>query len=185
MRTEYKDLTWRHVKTGEIINHFKLNSHSSFWGKYYVADANVARITLWPVLPDGTYNHTEPIYANSDEFRLVVEMTRDELRDKYHTKAREVVEALQNVIPYDAIGDHEMWNGWVGVDAFEFAQASVDENFKVIGVCYDIEPKSGVIDRSWMYDVGVVCECDDGERFWCHYKSDYLQDIFDEWGIKR
>ena len=184
MRDEYKEVSWRFAEPHTVINHWRHGNRTCF-GKYYVADANVARITLWPVLADGTFNHTSAEYIPSDEFKLIIPMTRKELEDKYHSKAKEVVERLQRTIPLGDIGYHEMWNGWIGCDAFEFAQACVDENFEIVGVCYEIEPKPGVVDLTWMYDIGVVCEYKDGERFWCHYKSDYLQDIFDEWGVKR
>ena len=184
MRDEYKEVSWRFAEPHTVINHWRHGNRTCF-GKYYVADANVARVTLWPVLADGTFNHTSAEYIPSDEFKLIIPMTRKELEDKYHSKAREVVERLQRTIPIGDIGYHEMWNGWIGCDAFEFAQACVDEEFEIVGVCYEIEPKIGVIDPSWLYDVGIVCEYKNGERFWGHYKSDYLSNIFDEWKVER
>lgn len=184
MRTEYKTMAWRHMKQGDIIDYFK-DGNTTTWGKYYVAEANVARITLWPAMPDGTYNHTAPRYCDPETFKLMVEMTDAELRDKYHSKAKEIVKRLQRTIPLGDIGYHEMWNGWIGCDAYEFAQAVDDKEFEIIGVCYEIEPKIGVIDPSWLYDVGIVCEYKNGERFWCHYKSDYLSNIFDEWKVEK
>lgn len=185
MRTEYKTTTWRHIKQGDVINYFK-HGHTTTMGEYYVAEANVARITLWPAMSDGTYNHTNPLYCDPETFQLMVEMTDSELRDKYYSKAKEIVNRLQRTIPLGDIGYHEMWNGWLGLDAYEFAQACVDKEFEIVGVCYEIDPKPGVVDLAWAYDVGIVCEYnDDHQRFWCHYKSDYLNNIFDEWKVKR
>ena len=130
MRTEYKTTTWRHMKQGDVINYFKDGS-TTIMGKYYVAEANVARITLWPVMVDGTYNHTTPRYCDPETFKLMVEMTDAELRDKYHSKAKEIVERLQRTVPLGDIGYHEMWNGWIGCDAYEFAQAADDEEFEI------------------------------------------------------
>lgn len=172
------------MKAGDVIDYFK-TGHTTIMGEYYVAEANIGRITLWPKMPDGTFNHTEARYCDPETFSLIVPMTDTELKDKYHSTAKKVVEALQRTIPLGDIGYHEMWNGWVGTDAYEFAQECEKEDITIVGVCYEIEPKIGVIDPSWLYDVGVVCEYKDGERFWCHYKSDYLSDIFDEWGVKR
>ena len=91
------------------------------------------------------------------------------------------------LLPTDATPDSEIFLYRFLEDGEEIDLQNIedDEEFEIVGVCYEIEPKSGVVDITWLYDVGVVCEYKDGERFWCHYKSDYLQDIFDEWGVKR
>jgi hypothetical protein len=57
----------------------------------------------------------------------------------------------------------------------------LDEEFFIVGIA----PFGGPV-RSFRKPVAVVCEMyDTGERFWCHYKSEWLKNIFDEWGVKR
>ena len=91
------------------------------------------------------------------------------------------------LLPTDAGEDAEIFLYRFSEDGDEIDIQNIedDEEFEIVGVCYEIEPKIGVIDPSWLYDVGIVCEYKNGERFWCHYKSDYLSNIFDEWKVER
>lgn len=175
MRTEFKEVSWRNMRPGDIIHQFKCGNKTAM-GSYKVLSANVGNIVL-----QSTYHENAiPETYNPEEFKLIVECTEEEFRERYHKAASEVVEALQNTISYDAIGEHEIWNGWLGIDAYEFAQIISKEDFKIIDVCYDIPIKHGLFDD---FDIAVVIEYSDGERFWCHYKSQWLSDIFEDWGV--
>lgn len=174
MRTDYKSIFWNSLHPGDELTSIKYKTTSKL-ARWEVISANATCVVLL-----NKYTNEEEIYYSSD-FSAYVPYTDEELRERYHRSAREVVKQLQNTVYYDAIGYHEMWNGWIGTDAYEFAQALEYENIKIIGVCYDIPEKNGLIDT---FDIGIVCEYEDGERFWCHYKSEWLKDIFDDWGVK-
>lgn len=177
MRTEYKEMSWRNLKPNDIIKEFKYGNIHSF-GRWKVVELNVSRIGL-----QSLYGENNPVnYYSTADFTYMIPYTEEELRERYYKDACEVVKTLQNTINHDAIGNHEMWNAWIGTDAYEFAQNLKHEQITLLGVCYDITYKENMYDT---YDVAIVCEYEDGERFWCHYKSEWLKNIFDEWGVKR
>ena len=60
------------------------------------------------------------------------------------------------------------------------AKACKEKNFTVIGHCTDIVPK-----HSWageLLDVGICCETEDGERFWCHDSKKQLDEMIERYG---
>ena len=173
MRTEYKEVSWRSLKPGDIIKEYRYGNTHAF-GKWEVVELNVARIGLRSL-----YGENNPVnYYSTDDFTYMIPYTDEEMRERYHQGASEVIEKLRNSVPYDVIGYHEMYNAWVGCDAYEFAQSIKNERIDIIGVCYEVPTKDTAFD---MFDVGIVAEDETGERFWCHYKNDWLKDLFEDW----
>ena len=105
-----------------------------------------------------------------------VELTDKEFYAKYRKDAEKIQAAFQNKLLRDEIGYHEMWNAWLAYDLYELAQHCRENKMKVIGYSEDITPK-----HSWggdLLDIGVCCEYENGERFWCHCSRnifDYLE----------
>lgn len=109
-----------------------------------------------------------------------VELTESEIQMKYRTKAKEVMKNIQNKLYRDEIGYHEMNNSWLSYDPYEMAQWCAKEKIKIVGHCVDITPKTAMFSGEKL-DVGVCAEYEDGERFWCHYKSAYMLGMLDDY----
>lgn len=52
------------------------------------------------------------------------------------------------------------------------------QNLKVLGYCQDIPYKAAMFSGEHL-DIGICVEDEDGDKFWCHYKSDWLRQTFD------
>lgn len=48
------------------------------------------------------------------------------------------------------------------------------KNLTIIGSCYDIPQKHAMFSGE-LLDVGICAEDEDGDRFWCHFKSDSVE----------
>lgn len=109
-----------------------------------------------------------------------VEMPKEEFQEKYHEKAREVLTGIQNRLHGDEIGYHEMWNAWLYGTPYEIAKECVKNNMRVIGHSFDITPKHAMFSGD-LLDVGVCAEYEDGERFWCHFRSQDIKEMVEEY----
>lgn len=163
---EEKRITYRQLKKGQKINGTEIaNHHSRFTA--YIKEINPSFVTVAMWVPDGKERRIDA------EAWFLVEMTEEEFREKYNTKAEEVVKRIQNPMRREEIGEHEMCNSWLSSNPWELTQACIDKKLTVLGHCTDIIPKN-----SWFsgdkLDVGVCVEDEDGERFWCHFR---LSDI--------
>jgi len=169
---EEKSVTYKNLKVGQEIQGTQDgNSHSSF--SAIVKDVNSAFVTIWMW---GKKDREEKI--NSDVM-FYVKMTEDEFKEKYSEKAKEVMKNIQNKLIHDEIGYHEMWNSWLYGTPYEIAQECASHNLKVIGHCTDIAPKQSLITDD-TYDIGVCAEYDDGERIWCHFSTQCLNDLLED-----
>lgn len=164
---EIKHVTYKHLKKGQKVNGAETVGEShGFVG--YVKEANAAYVILEMWRPGGR----EERY--SSEWLFGIEMTDEEFRGKYNRYAGEVLKAIQNTMNRDEIGYHEMWNGWLSSNPWELAQACKAKKIEVIGHCKDIVPKTAMFSGDTL-DVGVCAEYEDGERFWCHFKSEDIK----------
>lgn len=166
--TEEKYVTYRHLKKGQEISGAKQgNSWHSFKG--YVKEVNAAYVILELWNPGGPEERFP-----SEETLFGIEMTEEEIKEKYNQMAGTVVKAIQNRLENYEIGYHEIFNSWLSSDPWEMAQACVKKNLTIIGSCYDIPPKHAMFSGE-LLDVGICAEDEDGDRFWCHFKSDSVE----------
>ena len=107
-------------------------------------------------------------------------MSDEEFKNKYREKAKEVIKNIQNRLLYDEIGYHEMWNLWLYGTPYEMAAYCEKEKIKIIGHSTDITPKIAMFSRDTL-DVGVCAEYEDGERFWCHYRSSDIEKLLERY----
>ena len=164
---ELKYVTYKHLKKGQKINGIKKeNVNSGITG--YVKDVNVAYVTIEKWERGGK----EERYTT--DWMFGIKLTDDEIRQKYNAKAGEVVAAIQNRLETYEIGYHEMWNGWLSSDPWELAQECTQKKLKVIGHCTDIVPKTAMFSED-ILDAGVCVEDEDGDKFWCHFRSDSIE----------
>ena len=181
--TEKKQVTYKHLKKGQKIRGIKsANSSCSFTA--YVKEVNPAFVTVEMWSPGG---REEKI--NSDVMFLI-EMTVEEFREKYNEKARNVVQNIQTVMLHDEIGYHEMLNSWLSNDPWELTQACISRKLSVLGHCKDIIPKTAMFSGDRL-DVGVCVEGEDGDKFWCRFRSEDIRELvrryerYQEWRVKR
>lgn len=174
---EQKEVTYKHLKIGQEISGIKQGNRRSGF-RAYVKDVNPAFVTVEMWKPDGA---EEKINADA---MFLIEMTDAEIREKYNKKAAAVVKSIQNRLLRDEIGYHEMCNSWLSSDPWELTQECVDKKLEILGHCRDIIPKICYGDT---LDVGVCVQDEDGDRFWCHFRSENIQalvrryDRYQEW----
>lgn len=165
--TERKKVTYKHLKKGQEIKGVEYeNCSSSFIA--YVKDINPAFVTVEKWNPGGT---EEKINA---EAMFLIEMMEEEIREKYNKKAGDIVRNIQNSMLYDEIGCHEMDNSWLYGDPWELAQKCAGKKLSILGHCRDITPKTAIFSGD-VLDVGVCAEDEDGDRFWCHFRSEHIR----------
>lgn len=180
--TENKQVTYKHLKKGQKISGIKSENTTAGFDAY-VKEVNPAFVTVEMWRPGG---REEKI--NSDVIFLI-ELTVEEFREKYNEKARNVVQNIQTVMLYDEIGYHEMCNSWLSSDPWELTQACISKKLSVLGHCKDIIPKRAMFSRDRL-DVGVCVENEDGDKFWCHFRSEDIQVLvrryerYQEWRTK-
>lgn len=163
---ESKRITYKHLKVGQKINGTEYeNSYCGFTG--YVKDINPAYVTVEKWRQGGD---EEKIDARS---LFLVSMTEEEIIEKYNKMAGEIIEAIQNRMHRDEIGEKEMWNIWLSSDPWEMARLCKKKKVTVIGHCRDITPKHAMFSGD-VLDIGVCAEDEDGYRFWCHFRSEYI-----------
>lgn len=164
---ELKYVTYKNLKKGQEISGAKsCTEHHGFKG--YVKEANAAYVIVEKWEKGGR----EEKY--SSDFMFGVEMTDEEFRSKYNSFAGEIIEKIQSKMIYDEIGYHEMANGWLSSDPWEMAKSCKERKYCVIGHSSDITPKTAMFSGE-VLDVGVCAEDEDGERFWCHFRSDDIE----------
>ena len=104
--TEEKYVTYRHLKKGQEISGAKQgNSWHSFKG--YVKEVNAAYVIL-ELWNQGGPEERFP----SEETLFGIEMTDEEIKEKYNQMAGTVVKAIQNRLENYEIGYHLILGKW-------------------------------------------------------------------------
>lgn len=161
-----KEVTYKHLRVGQKIEGVKTGgTYEGFTG--YVDEINPAFVTvaMWRV--DG-----RKVKYSTDHI-FVVEMTEDEYRERWNKKAGEIVKALQNRMSLDEIGGHSMYNAWISTNPWEMAEACEKRKLHLLGYCPDIPARHSASGN--LLDIGFCVETEDGNRFWCHARSSYLE----------
>lgn len=107
-----------------------------------------------------------------------VEMSEEEFEEKYRDKAKEVITGIQNKLHGDQLGYHEMWNAWLYGTPYEIASYCIKNNMKVVGHSTDITPKIAMFSGDTL-DAGVCAEYEDGERIWCHFRTEDINKMLE------
>lgn len=160
---ESRKVTYKHLKAGQKINGTEYeNRFSGFTA--YVKNVNPSFVTveMWRQGGDEKKIDSRSIF--------LIPMTEDEIIEKYNIAAGKIIEAIQNPMHRDEIGEKEMWNAWLSSDPWEMAQMCEMKKVTVLGHCRDITPKHAIFSGD-VLDIGVCAETEDGYRFWCHFRS--------------
>lgn len=169
---ENKLVTYKHLTVGQEIKGTEDGGCSSSFSAI-VKSINPAYVTVEMWRKGGD----EKKIDTSLMFR--VEMSEKEFEDKYRDKAKEVIAGIQKKLHGDELGYHEMWNAWLYGTPYEIASYCVKNNMKVIGYSSDIISKLTYYGET--LDVGVCAEYEDGERLWCHYKSEDIKKMVEQY----
>ena len=164
---EEKLVTYKHLKIGqEIKGTEEGNCYRCFVAFVKSINPSYVAVEMW------SKGGAEERIGSSCRFR--VEMTEKEFNAKYHSAAKEVMQGIQNKLHGDEIGYHEMWNSWLYGTPYEIASQCVKNKMKIVGHSTDIIPKYAMFGAD-LLDVGVCAEYEDGERFWCHFRSENIE----------
>ena len=170
---EDKLVTYKNLKVGQEIKGTEGGGVSQMYSAF-VKSINPAFVTVELWRKGG---NEEKIDAS---FMFRVEMTEDEFREKYRSKAIEVLNGIQNKMHGDELGYHEMWNSWLYGTPYEIASYCVKNKMKVVGYSSDITSKLTMLPGD-VLDVGVCAEYEDGERIWCHYRSKDIKNMVERY----
>lgn len=79
---------------------------------------------------------------------------------------------------YFHCGKSLVGNAWLYGTPYEIASYCIKNGMKVVGHSTDITPKTVMFSGDTL-DVGVCAEYEDGERFWCHYRSENIKEMIE------
>ena len=167
MFSESKNVTAKSLRVGQQITGYK----DGDWAHIFYATVKDIQPTYVAILRNGC-NEIELI---SSDMTFTVDMSEDELEHKYLDGAKDVYKNIQTRLAAYEIGCHMMWNAWLGTP-YEMAQHCKRGGFRIVGHCRDITPKKAWVTGDTL-DVGICAEYENGERFWCHWKMTYLNEM--------
>lgn len=114
---------------------------------------------------------------NASDYMFSVELTEEELKEKYKDAIQEIKEALNHDLG-QVDGYHEMYNTWLYAGGLaEIASSLNEHNLRIVGYATLITPKQTMFGT--ILDIGVVAEYDNGERIWCHCSNDHRISILE------
>ena len=163
---ENKYVFAKELDIGQKVEGYKYDTKSSFFTGY-IKEITPSYIAVAKWRPDGIIEKYPP------DALFSIPYPRNEYKQKYKESASKIVDARQNNLQRYEIGYHEMANGWLSPDPYEMAEYCEKNGYMVIGICKDIIPKP--ISDDYILDVGVCCEYEDGEKFWCHFNMDTIE----------
>lgn len=153
--TETKYISFSELKIGMEIQGYKKGCSQSFCCQEVKSIKNNSVTLSW-----GT------TLENASDYMFSVELTNEELQEKYKDTIQEIKEALNHNLG-QVDGYHEMWNSWLFArNLAEMASNLKEHKLRIIGYATLTTPKLTMFGTT--LDIGVVAEYEDGERIWCH-----------------
>lgn len=153
--TETKYIPFPELKVGMEIRSYKKGCTESFCHQE-VKSIKKNSVTL-------SWGET---LENASDYMFSVELTGEELEEKYKDTIQEIKEALNHDLG-QVDGYHEMNNTWLYAGGLaEIASSLNEHNLRIIGYATLSVPKHSMFGS--LLDIGVVAEYNDGERVWCH-----------------
>lgn len=165
--TETKYIPLSELKVGMEIRGYKKGNTTSLCTQEVVAIENNTVKLSW-----GT------TLENASDYMFSIELTKEELEEKY----RDVIEEIREALNHDlgqVDGYHEMWNSWLfASDLAEMASNLSEHKLRLIGYATLTTPKVTMFGMT--LDIGVVAEYEDGERIWCHCSNERRKRLLEE-----
>lgn len=167
MTSETKYISLSEVKVGMEIKGYKKGSTTTFHSADVVSIKNNTVKLSWG----------DPL-KNASDYMFEVELTEEELREKYKNDIKEIREALNHDLG-QVDGYHEMWNSWLFADNLAEMASNLNEHkLRIIGYATLTVPRITMFDTT--LDIGVVAEYEDGERIWCHASSEHIKSLLQD-----
>ena len=164
---EQKYIPLSELKVGMEIQGYKNGKWTSYCNKKVISIENNTVSFNWG---DSIENASGCMFS--------VELTKEELQEKYKDVIEEIKEALNHDLG-QVDGYHEMYNTWICVgDLAEMASILNEDKLKIIGYATLTTPKVTMFGTT--LDIGVVAEYEDGERIWCHTSSEHIKYLLGE-----
>mgnify|MGYP003293739262 CR=1 FL=1 len=139
MRSETKYIPLSELKVGMEIQGYKKGNTTSFCTQDVVAIKNNTVSLSW-----GT------TLENASDYMFSIELTDEELREKY----KDAIQELKEVLNHDlgqVDGYHEMWNAWLCADNLaEMASSLKEYKLRVIGYATLTTPSIGFKVVKWL-----------------------------------
>lgn len=164
---ETRRVTYKQLEIGQQISG-TIHGGMSESFRAYVKEINAAYVTVEMWEPGGRQEQI------SSEAWFLIALTDDEIRDKYNEKAAEIIRNVQKPLHLDEIGSHTQANAWISSNPWELAMECGKRNYTILGHCKDIMPKRSFLGGT-LLDVGICALDKDGDRFWCHFSSQYIE----------
>lgn len=156
---ETKYISFSELKIGMEIQGYKKGCSQSFCCQEVKSIKNNSVTLSW-----GT------TLENAFDYMFSVELTDEELQEKYKDTIQEIKEALNHDLG-QVDGYHEMWNSWLFArNLAEMASNLKEHKLRIIGYATLTTPKLTMFGTT--LDIGVVAEYEDGERIWCHTSNE-------------
>ena len=165
--TETKYISFSELKIGMEIKGYKKGNTTSFCTQEVISIKNNSVSLSWG-------NTLE----NASDYMFEVELTKEELQEKYKNDIEEIREALNHDLG-QVDGYHEMWNSWLCArDLAEMASTLKEHKLRIIGYATLTVPKTTMFGTT--LDIGVVAEYEDGERIWCHTSDEHRKRLLNK-----
>lgn len=167
MRRETKYISFSELKIGMEIQGYKKGCSQSFCCQEVKSIKNNSVTLSW-----GT------TLENASDYMFSVELTDEELQEKYKDTIQEIKEALNHDLG-QVDGYHEMWNSWLFANNLaEMASNLKEHKLRIIGYATLTTPKLTMFGTT--LDIGVVAEYEDGERIWCHTSDEHRKHLLNK-----
>ena len=167
MINETKYISLSELKVGMEIQGYKNGNTTTFHSADIVSIKNNTVKLSWG----------DPL-KNASDYMFEVELTKEELQEKYKDAIQEIKEALNHDLG-QVDGYHEMDNSWLyAYDLVEMVSALNEHNLRIIGYATLTVPKHAMFSDE-LLDIGVVAEYKDGERIWCHTSSEHIKRLLE------
>ena len=115
---------------------------------------------------------------NASDYMFSVELTEEELEEKYKDAIQEIKEALSHDLG-QVDGYHEMWNSWLYADSLaEMASSLNEHNLRILGYATLSVPRHTMFGT--VLDIGVVAEYNNGDRIWCHCSNEHRKYLLED-----
>lgn len=167
MSREIKYIPFSELKVGMEIQSYKKGGSESFCCREVKVIKNNSVALSYGI-----------ILENASDYMFSVELTDEELQEKYKDAIQELKEALNHDLG-QVDGYHEMWNSWLCAGSLaEMASELNEHKLKIIGYATLTTPRTTMFGTT--LDIGVVAEYKDGERIWCHTSNKHIKYLLDK-----
>lgn len=167
--TETKYISFSELSVGMEVEGYKKGCATTFASKKIVSIENNKVIFNWG----------EPL-ENASDYVFSIELTNEELFQKYKDNIKEIREALSHDLG-QVDGYHEMWNSWLYHNISNLANLASnlnENNLRIIGYAQLLTPKLSMFSDT-VLDIGIVAEYENGDRIWCHASDEYRKRLLE------